>query len=300
MFSIGDFSRIAQVTPRQLRHYEALGLFKPERIDPETGYRFSSALQLPRLNRILALKELGLTLTQILRLLDENISAEEIRGMLTMRKAQIEQTVRDELERVRIIETRIAQAEEKGLLTDDVGLKAMPARTFLSVRQVVPSRAEGFALMAEIHRFLPERPRRSALGHFALTFHAESFETENVDVEMGFLLDGDVLETVLLPDGRVMTAHTLPAAPTMATMVYAGLAHHVRCYGQLGTWIEHNHFQLAGPGWEVFIEPFQPARFDEVAVIEIQLPVTREDFPSRAFSHSDDDHEKDSKRRSIR
>lgn len=219
--------------------------------------------------------------------------------MLTMRKAQIEQTVRDELERVRSIETRIAQTEEQGLLTDDVVLKAMPVRTFLSVRQVVRTREEGFALMAQVHRSLPERPRRSVLGHFALTFHSESFETENVDVEMGFLLDGDIRETLLLPAGRAMTVRTLPAIETMATMVYAGIAHHVRCYGQLGTWIEQNHFQLAGPGWEVFIEPSQPARFDEEAVIEIQLPVTREGFQSRVFSRSDDDHEKDSNRRSM-
>ncbi len=276
MFSIGEFSRIARVTARQLRHYEALGLFKPERIDPETGYRSYSALQLPRLNRILALKELGLTLAQILRLLDEDISAEEIRGMLTMRKAQIEQTLHDELERVRSIEARLWQIEEQGLLTDDVVLKAMPAQPFLSIRQVVPSREEGFALMAELHRFLPERLGRSALGHFALTFSSDSFETENVDVEMGFLLDRAFLETVLLPDGRVMTVRTRPAIETMATMVSVGIAHHVRCYGRLGTWIEHNHFQLAGPGWEVFIEPFQPARVDE-AVIEIQLPVTKRD-----------------------
>jgi len=135
MFSIGEFSQIARVTPRQLRHYEELGLFKPERIDPETGYRFYSALQLPRLNRILALKDLGLTLTQILHLLDEHISAEEIRGMLTMRKAQIEQTLRDELDRVRGIEARLSQLEEQGGLFDDVVLKAMPTRTFLSLQQ---------------------------------------------------------------------------------------------------------------------------------------------------------------------
>ena len=101
MFSIGEFSHIARVTPRQLRHYEELGLFRPEHIDSETGYRFYSTLQLPRLNRILALKDLGLALTQILHLLDEPISAEEIRGMLTLRKAQIEQTLREELDRVR-------------------------------------------------------------------------------------------------------------------------------------------------------------------------------------------------------
>src|SRR5579859_1719072 len=127
MFSIGEFSYIARVTPRQLRHYEELGLFKPERIDPETGYRFYSALQLPRLNRILALKDLRLTLTQILRLLDEDISAEEIRGMLTMRKVQIEHTLREELERVRSIEARIFQIEAEGRLSDDVVLKAVPA-----------------------------------------------------------------------------------------------------------------------------------------------------------------------------
>ncbi len=275
MFSIGEFSRIARVTPRQLRNYEALGLFKPERIDPETGYRFYSALQLPRLNRILALKELGLTLTQILRLLDENISAEEIRGMLTMRKAQVEQTLRDELERVRSIEARIFQVEEQGRLVDDVILKTVPARNFLSIRQVVPSKEEGFAFMTEMHRSLPRLAGRSVIGQFALLFSSDSFQTENIDVEMGFLLDGDVLGTVLLSDGRVMTVRTLPAIETMATMVHVGITYHERYYGALGIWMEQNHFQLAGPGREVFIEPFQPAKLDE-AVIEIQLPVTRE------------------------
>jgi DNA-binding transcriptional MerR regulator len=274
MFSIGEFSRIARVTPRQLRHYEALGLFKPERIDAETGYRFYSALQLPRLNRILALKELGLTLTQILRLLDENISTEEIRGMLTMRKAQIEQTLRDELERVQSIEARLWQIEEQGELFDDVIVKTMPARTFLSVRQIFPSKEEGFALMAELHQVLPRLSGRSSIGNFALLFSSESFETENIDVEMGFLLDGDVRETVLLSDGRAMTVRTLPAVETMVTRVCVGIANHERCYGRLGTWMEHHHFQLSGPGWEVFIEPFHPAKGDEV-VIEIQFPVKR-------------------------
>jgi DNA-binding transcriptional MerR regulator len=274
MFSIGEFSRIARVTPRQLRNYEALGLFKPERIDPETGYRFYSALQLPRLNRILALKELGLTLTQILRLLDENISAEEIRGMLTMRKAQVEQTLRDELERVRSIEARIFQVEEQGRLVDDVVLKTVPAQNFLSIRQVVPSKEEGFALMAEMHRSLPRLAGRSVIGQFALLFSSDSFQTENIDVEMGFLLDSDVLGTVRLSDGRVMTVRTLPAIETMATVVHVGIADHERYYGTLGIWMEQNHFHLAGPGREVFIEPFQPTKLDQ-AVIEIQLPVTR-------------------------
>jgi DNA-binding transcriptional MerR regulator len=274
MFSIGEFSRIARVTPRQLRHYEALGLFQPERIDPETGYRFYSALQLPRLNRIIALKDLGLTLPQIRRLLDANISAEEIRGMLTMRKAQVEQTLRAEQERIRSIETRIFQVEEQGFLTDDVVLKSIPSRNFLSLRQVVPSKEEGFSLITQILHFLPRLNRRGVSGQVALLFPQESFETENIDVEMGFMFDEEALEPVTLSDGQVMTVRALPAVENMATMIHIGTAHHERYYGTLGTWIEQNRYQLTGPGREVFIEPLQPAKLEE-AVIEIQLPVTR-------------------------
>ena len=126
--------------------------------------------------------------------------------MLTLRKAQIEQTLRDELDRVRSIETRLSQLEEQGELLGDVVLKTMPARTFLSLRQVVASKEEGLALMAELHRSLPRLNGRSNLGQFALHFPSDSFQEENVEVEMGFLLSGDVLETLALPSGQVMRA----------------------------------------------------------------------------------------------
>jgi hypothetical protein len=150
----------------------------------------------------------------------------------------------------------------------------MPARTFLSLQQVVASKEEGLALMAELHRSLPRLAGRSSLGHFAIHFPSDSFQEENVELEMGFLLNGDAPETVPLSNGLVMTRHLLPAIETMATMIFVGTSNHARGYGRLGTWMELNHFQLAGSGWQVFIEPFQPATLDK-AVIEIQLPVKR-------------------------
>lgn len=128
--------------------------------------------------------------------------------------------------------------------------------------------------MAEVHRALPRLAGKSVSGQFALRFPSDSFETENIDVEMGFLLDRDVPETVLLSDGRAMTVHTLAAIETMATMICVGFANHECCYGRLGAWMERHHFHLAGPGWEILIEPFHPARLDQ-AVIEIQFPVIR-------------------------
>lgn len=56
MFRIGEFSKIARVTTRQLRYYDECALLQPAQIDNETGYRYYSASQLPRLHQILAMR----------------------------------------------------------------------------------------------------------------------------------------------------------------------------------------------------------------------------------------------------
>jgi DNA-binding transcriptional MerR regulator len=86
MFKIGDFSRIARVSCRLLRYYDELGLLKPAIVDRDSGYRFYGAAQLPQLNRILVLKELGLTLDQIGRATSSAVSADELRAMLLIRR----------------------------------------------------------------------------------------------------------------------------------------------------------------------------------------------------------------------
>lgn len=65
MFSIGEFARLGAVSIRALRHYDEIGLLPPAEVDPATGYRSYSAKQLRQLNRIVALKDIGLTLGQI-------------------------------------------------------------------------------------------------------------------------------------------------------------------------------------------------------------------------------------------
>src|SRR5262245_65092877 len=124
MFRIGEFSQIARVSGRLLRYYDSIGLLRPVRIDPVSGYRYYSAGQLPRLHSILALKELGLSLDQIARLVDADISAEALRGMLTLRKAQVEQAVEDDLRRLRQIEARLLFIEAADHGTFDIVVKA--------------------------------------------------------------------------------------------------------------------------------------------------------------------------------
>ena len=80
MLKIGDFSKLAQVSVKTLRYYGQLGLLKPAWTDRFTSYRYYALDQLPRLNRILALKDLGFSLEQIRRLLRDDLSAAELRA----------------------------------------------------------------------------------------------------------------------------------------------------------------------------------------------------------------------------
>jgi DNA-binding transcriptional MerR regulator len=64
MFTIGEFATTGRVSVRMLRHYDAVGLLRPARVEEHSGYRYYDARQLRSLNRLLALKDLGFTLEQ--------------------------------------------------------------------------------------------------------------------------------------------------------------------------------------------------------------------------------------------
>src|SRR5690242_17656087 len=100
MFKIGDFSKLCRVPTSMLRYYADLGILEPAHIDKFTGYRYYTADQIPPLNRILALRDLGLSLEQIKIMLHEDLPPEEFRGMLRLKRAEIEQHVQEEQARL--------------------------------------------------------------------------------------------------------------------------------------------------------------------------------------------------------
>lgn len=83
-----------------LRHYDAAGLLEPEHVDPDNGCRGCGVSQLVRLHRLVALRDLGFTLEQFRPLLDDSVTVDERRGMLRLRRAQIEDTLSDEEDRL--------------------------------------------------------------------------------------------------------------------------------------------------------------------------------------------------------
>lgn len=283
MFRIGDFSKIAQVSGRLLRYYDEIGLLSPEATDPHTGYRYYSARQLPRLNRILVLKDLGLSLDQIARLLEQETSPEVLRGMLALRKAQIEQTVQEDLTRLRMVEARLDQIEALGQIQEpDVVLKSVPAQPFLALRDVLLNMGAVQRLVQTLFLTVPRVVGPPNLGPLAVVLHSPVYEPEALDVEVGYLLTGNTPPSVRLSEERVLTTRELPAVDTMATLAQVGrVDERHQVYGALGVWVEQQQWQISGAGRELLLQLPLPGKEDQ-AVIEIQLPVRMGDASRRA------------------
>jgi DNA-binding transcriptional MerR regulator len=273
MFRIGDFSRIARVSARQLRFYEELGLFSPAHADPHTGYRYYKASQLAELSRIIVLKDLGFSLEQIRDVVGSGVGPGELRRMLLAKRNEVASRLEEEAQRLRHIETRIAQMESQGALSaEDVVVRAEPARRLLSLRRTVASFGAARGLIGELKqqaRGLPAGLLPPGPPQLVAVAHSPAFEADELDVEFGFVVESAAIDHPLL---RV---RELEAVERMAVCVRVGLpedAHLVTA--KIGHFLETAGYVLAGPSREFFLQPPDPARMHE-SIVEMQYPVVR-------------------------
>ena len=274
MFKIGEFSTIARISDVTLRHYDDIGLFKPIRTDPETGYRYYSIQQLPRLNRILALRDLGLTLDQIARLMEDDITTEEIQGMLKLRHTQIEHTLDQEMRRLRRVASRLDQVKQHGNFPGpDLVIKEVPAAHWLSIREPVPFiRNSGYLYWQVINAVVEAEV--SGLTYLMAQYHDPLYRTAETDFELGWIIDGPRDITLDLPEGRTLTVKPLEAIPQALTCIHAGpwsTIHHG--FAAIGAYIETNRLHIAGKPRELYLNLAPPERGDEL-VVEVQIPIS--------------------------
>lgn len=273
MFRIGDFSRIARVSARLLRFYDEIDLFAPAHADAQSGYRYYTMAQLGTLNRITVLKELGFSLDQVRDLLKSPPGAVELRSMLQVRRLDVERTLAVEAQRLRQIETRIAQIEAEGRLSaDDVVVRAEPARQVLGLRRTVASFQQARAVIAVVReRAAALLPRRHA-GQLVVVAHSLQFEAEELDLEIGFAFERVPLAAPP-PAASELGLHELPAVARMAVCVREGPpedAHLVTA--RIGRYLELSGDVLDGPSREAFLQLPPPDRLHE-SVVEMQYPL---------------------------
>jgi DNA-binding transcriptional MerR regulator len=110
LLSIGRFGKEAQLTPRQLRYYHALGLLIPAAVDPHSGYRYYAEAQLASAELIALLRSVDMPVAEIQLLLTDRSPA-NTGAVFERLRASVERS----LERAREILDQIDQMEKMAM-----------------------------------------------------------------------------------------------------------------------------------------------------------------------------------------
>ncbi|MFI6867283.1 MerR family transcriptional regulator [Nocardia sp. NPDC050406] len=271
MFTIGDFARFGRVSVRMLRHYDEIGLLPPATVDASTGYRFYTADQLARLNRIAALKDLGFTLHQVAQIVDDRLSAERLRGMLQLRKAQLAQQVAADTARLAAVEARLRRIEKEGdMPAQDVVITTVPATLVAELVGV----AAGYGDHAIGPVIQPLYKRLDALVPASgLTIVGPSIAYYE-DTEEGVVVHAAEQVAGTPVTGTPLTLVRLPEVPRAATTVHRGrLADIDPAFDALARWIDENGYTALDPVREVYLHC--PPDIDSSEwVVELQVPIS--------------------------
>ncbi|WP_214411965.1 MerR family transcriptional regulator [Sphaerisporangium fuscum] len=271
MFTIGDFARHGRVSVRMLRHYDAIGLLRPAHVDPANGYRLYHAGQLARLNRIIALKDLGFTLQQVSAILGEQVSGEELRGMLRLRRAELEERIAADLARLGRVEARLRMIESEGQMpSDDIVIKRVPAVRVAELS----ARAAGFephAISPVIQPLYDDLCARIDRAGVTCTGPAIAYYEAAPEGEGAVVVHAAMPVSAELSGGYDFDVVDLPEIPEAATIVHRGSMDDVVPTSQtLARWIEAHGYRSLGYSREVYLEvPDDPAQW----VTELQEPV---------------------------
>lgn len=267
-FSIGEVSKLHNVSVQTLRHYDKIGLLKPGYVNESSKYRYYSVKHFIMLDFIKQCKAMGLTLEEIKVLVDHHTSVDAILEILTKQKEMVQEKIQ-ELERIekhiQILEGKIQSTLDEGI--GKVFIKQCPTRHFIKYNNTKRYTEEFEIKLSETLRDIDEK-----YGTFyrELAF-ATSYERFKKDKQLtydhmmigcGENYDEVKGEKVILPEGHYLTLN-----------FDDDFKHTTPYYEQLMQYIELNHLKVG----DTFCESYMITRIDlsneEKALGQIQIQV---------------------------
>lgn len=273
MLSIGEFSKICEVSTKTLRYYDEIGLINPVEINPENGYRYYSIRQLKKMLFINRLKSY-------------HFSLEEIKAILELEEDQLEEKLcsalhrkrREIQEKLNAFEYTLKQMShdilnvEKGipmmLYLDNIEVQLVETLTMniLYMRQMMSSDDYAAGYGTYFSR-LYERIATEKLTLFGTPmtiYHSPEYNPAGNDTEFAIPIEETVKGTRDLPGG-LCAKSVLKGSYSELTSVYA----------KLREWIENEGYELVRSPYEVYVTDPNQVTVPEDIVTEVYFPVKK-------------------------
>ncbi|MDO4305440.1 MAG: MerR family transcriptional regulator [Eubacteriales bacterium] len=271
LFQIGEVSRLFHVSVSILRHYDKIGLLKPEYVDEETGYRYYSTRQFECLNTIRYLRALDLPLEQISGFL-QNRDTDHIAELLRHQKEEVRRRMQ-ELELIeRKINNRLVQLEDAAdSELDVIKIVKKPSRRVAAVKKKLTPR-NYLDLEQSIRQLEAEEENTVVfLGKVGVGISAEHLKIRQyLPYDMVF---------VILDEEDQFRGETLLLEPeTCVTIRFQGS--HERAagyYDKMLDYIEGQGYLVSGFSKELTMIDYGLTNDTSKFVTEIQIPVWKKE-----------------------
>lgn len=264
---VGEFSRVGHVTVKTLKVYEDLGLLVPASFDEWSGYRAYTPDQLEVLYKILAFRDLGLSLEEIKLLLEKEPTVEHMRGILALRSVQIHNKLDEENHKLALVESLIERIAKEDTMSEySIIVKDLNPLKVVSIREVLPNHKSIGSQMSIVSEFFGKNKIQSAGSPIAI-HHDHEYKDADIDVECAFPFSGSPTE-----EGKIKV-RTLDAGK-FASTIHTGPYDTINdAYKAVFNWAESNKYKSNGPTREVYLE--KPKEGKGNYVTEIQVPISQ-------------------------
>ena len=138
MLKIGEFSKLSRISVRMLRHYDEIGLLKPAETDRFTDYRYYREDQLPAAGRIAALRDMGFSLADIIRILQVYEDREQLDRFFSARQKELEELSQDTAHKLTLLDAARKRLRKEEDMSYNVTLKTIPERYAATVQMTIP------------------------------------------------------------------------------------------------------------------------------------------------------------------
>ncbi len=263
---IGDFARMGQVSVRMLRHYDAIGLLKPDRVDDWTGHRTYTTSQLARLHRIVAMRELGFGLDAIRGLLDEP-DPKIMRRALRHRAEKLEGEIQRATRRLTAVSYRLQLIDEEDYpmhSNHDFVVRTLPTTRIASRTTVVARQPDIAEVIGPLFDDVAQRISASGgCPEYGLGVY-DAVE-DGLQVTAAFICDLDSVPGLTVGD--------LPPVEAVTTMHHGHMSHAPITWQAMSQWLENNAYEAVGPCRELHLSADGDDQNNWVT--EFQQPVAR-------------------------
>ncbi|WP_434778643.1 MerR family transcriptional regulator [Neisseria sp. Ec49-e6-T10] len=248
MFKIGDFSRLANISVRMLRHYDKIELLKPQKTDNLTGYRYYTASQLHEINQIRTLKSMGFGLALIKEILSTPDDINKIKSFFNSRETELQEELNLLMHQKQQLEQIYDQLNNNRFsIPYHPHLKEFPARTVISLRKIIPNYMQEGILWTQIMQAVNQH--NITLAHpvdSMAIFHDPEYQEQDVDVEIQM-----TVSKLYENQDDIMYKNTQGCLAV--TVMMNGSYDQISMVQQaVAQWMEQHHYRLSGPMFNIY------------------------------------------------